>query len=62
VFPRIGGKPPKWMVKIMENPMKKWYDLGEKKTLFFGNPHIYSLSRGFIFLPGCPSNAGCLFI
>ena len=24
VFPRIGGKPPKWMVKIMENPMNKW--------------------------------------
>ena len=24
VFPKIGGKPPKWMVKIMENPMNKW--------------------------------------
>ena len=22
VFPKIGGKPPKWMVKIMENPNK----------------------------------------
>ena len=22
MFPKIGGKPPKWMVKIMENPMK----------------------------------------
>ena len=22
VFPKIGGKPPKWMVKIMENPVK----------------------------------------
>jgi len=22
VFPKIGGKPPKWMVKIMENPTK----------------------------------------
>ena len=22
VFPKIGGKPPKWMVKIMENPIK----------------------------------------
>ena len=24
MFPKIGGKPPKWMVKIMENPMNKW--------------------------------------
>ena len=22
VEPKIGGKPPKWMVKIMENPIK----------------------------------------
>ncbi len=22
VSPKIGGKPPKWMVKIMENPIK----------------------------------------
>jgi len=22
VFPKIGGKPPKWMVKVMENPTK----------------------------------------
>ena len=22
VFPKIGGVPPKWMVKIMENPIK----------------------------------------
>ena len=22
MFPKIGGKPPKWMVKIMENPIK----------------------------------------
>ncbi len=28
VFPKIGGKTPKWMVKIMENPMNKWDDLG----------------------------------
>ena len=28
VFPKIGGKPPKWMVKIMENPMNKWMDWG----------------------------------
>ncbi len=24
MFPKIGGKTPKWMVKIMENPMNKW--------------------------------------
>ena len=23
LFPKIGGKPPKWMVKIMDNPMNK---------------------------------------
>ena len=22
MFPKIGGNPPKWMVKIMENPIK----------------------------------------
>ena len=22
MFPKIGGKPPKWMVKIMKNPIK----------------------------------------
>ena len=30
------GGPPKWMVKIMENPMD---DLGGKPTIF-GNTHI----------------------
>ena len=29
VFPKIVGKPPKWMVKIMENPMYKWVFWGE---------------------------------
>ena len=24
VFPKIGGFPPKWILKIMENPMNKW--------------------------------------
>ena len=33
VFPKIGGKPPKWMVKIMENPIKM-DDLGWKPTIF----------------------------
>ena len=27
MFPKIRGKPPKWMVKIMENPIKI-HDLG----------------------------------
>ena len=36
VFPTIGGKPPKWMVKIMENPIKM-DDLGGKPTIL-GNP------------------------
>ncbi len=39
VFPKIGGKPPKWMVKIMENPMNKWDDLGGFPPIF-GNIHI----------------------
>ena len=36
-FPKI-GIPPKWMVKIMENPIKR-DDLGGK-TPNFGNTHI----------------------
>ena len=31
---------PKWMVKIMENPIKKWIHLGGTKLMIFGNhPH-----------------------
>ena len=37
VFPKIGGKPPKWMVKIMENPIKMGWFGG---TTIFGNIHI----------------------
>ena len=41
MFPKIGGKPPKWMVKIMENPYYlKDDDLGGKTTTIFGNTHI----------------------
>ena len=36
VEPKIGGKPPKWMVKIMENPIKL-DDLGGKKKTIFGS-------------------------
>ena len=35
VFPKIGVKPPKWMVKIMENPIKM--DDLEVITIIFGN-------------------------
>ena len=36
VFPKIGVFPPKWMVKIMEKPIKM-DDLGD--TIIFGNTH-----------------------
>ena len=40
VFPKIGGKTPKWMVKIMENSIKM-DDLGiPYDTIIFGNTHI----------------------
>jgi len=39
VSPKIGGKPPKWMVKIMENPYFLMDDLGGTPTIF-GNTHI----------------------
>ena len=38
VFPKIGVKPPKWMVKIMENPIEM-DDLGGKPTIY-GNTHL----------------------
>ena len=38
--PQIGGKPPKWMVKIMENPIKI-DDLGGKNPIF-GNAHVFN--------------------
>ena len=36
MFPKIGGKPPKWMVKIMVPKPIKMDDVGEKNTLFLG--------------------------
>ncbi len=39
VFPKIGGKPPKWMVKIMENPMNKWMIWGAH-PYFWKHPYI----------------------
>ena len=44
VFPKIVGKPPKWMVKIMENPIKM-DDLG-KTLLKIGHPY-----RKVVFQP-----------
>jgi len=38
VFAKIGGKPPKWMVNIMENPMKM-DDLGGKPHYFGKHPY-----------------------
>ena len=35
VFPQIGGFPPKWMVKITENPLKKVDELGGKTHYFW---------------------------
>ena len=35
VFPKIGVFPPKWMVKIMENPMNKWMIWGVKPPPLF---------------------------
>ncbi len=37
MFPKIGGKPPKWMVKIMEKPMNKWMIWGY--TYFWKHPY-----------------------
>ena len=37
MFPKIGGKPLEWMVKIMENHIKI-QDFGG--TIFFGNTHM----------------------
>ena len=38
MFPKIGVFPPKWMVKIMENPINM-DDLGGKPTIF-GNTQM----------------------
>ena len=39
MFQKIGGKPPKWMVKIMENPIKM-DDVGV--PLFWETPLIFT--------------------
>ena len=40
MFPKIGGKPPKWMVKIMEHPMNKWDDLGVFPLFLVQHPYL----------------------
>ena len=60
VNPKIGVvNPPKWMVKIMENPINKWDDLGGKTPLFLETPRFVYL-RGIYKLNWCmpspPSN------
>ncbi len=47
MFPKIGGKPPKWMVKIMEHPIKV-DDLGV--PLFLETP-IFPMEK---ICPECP--------
>ena len=44
VFPKKGGKPPKWIVYFMENPMKKWMTWGVF-PLFLEIPNCRSLEN-----------------
>ena len=53
-FQKIGGKPPKWMVNIMENPIKM-DDLGGKPTIF-GNTQMEICEKAHGLL-GC-----CVFV
>ena len=43
LFPNIGVFPPKWMVKIMENPMNKWMIWGVF-PLFLETPRLFSVA------------------
>ncbi len=53
VFPKIGGKPPKWMVYFMENPINKWMIWGE--NLFLETP-----ISAHLFLTDSKKNMLCL--
>ena len=46
MFPKIGVFPPKWMVTIMENPIKM-DDLGGKPTIFGNIQMGAKLNAGF---------------
>ena len=52
VFPKIGGKPPKWMVYFMENPMNKW--MIWEYHYFWKHPYIPESPKGVKYL--CPKN------
>ena len=51
MFPKIGGKPPKWMVKIMENPIKM-EDLGGP-PLFLETPSCEKFTRVLHLFESC---------
>ena len=56
VFPRIGGfYPPKWMVKIRENPYEQMDDLGVLKTHPYFWKHPLRVGFGFLSLSVCIS-------
>ena len=44
MFPKIGEFPPKWMVKIMENPLKM-DDLGVRMLIFGSQKHLQRFYR-----------------
>ena len=46
MFPKIGGFPPKWMVKIMENSVKM-DDLGF--TIILGNIHVEYINDSIFY-------------
>ena len=54
MFPKIGGKPPKWMVKIMENPIKM-DELGVplflETPIFFPPGHPTACPKSPIYIP-----------
>ena len=49
VEPKIGGTPPKWMVKIMENPIKM-DNLGVRVPLFLETPTYFMANCLICFL------------
>ena len=44
MFPKIGAFPPKWMVKIMENPINPWMIWGENPLFLETSIYIYNLN------------------
>ena len=49
VFPKTGGKPPKWMVKIMENPMNKWMIWGAHLSMVMEPKYL--AFRRWLYIP-----------